>query len=160
MRIPFDSFTLAAVVAELQPYVGGKVQRVVQNEPLAVQFGLYSGGREAIFFLSADPVHARAHFVTRLPQSSEAQFGLCSAMRARIDGARLLEVSQVGFDRVLKMRFGRSESEHVLIAELMGKHSNLILAEADGRMVGAAKWIGPGKSKRPIQSGAKYKPPP
>lgn len=160
MRIPFDSFTLAAVVAELQPYVGGKVQRVVQPDALTIGLGLYASGREAFLLLNCDPNFYRAHFVTVRPPSSETQYGLCSSLRARADGARILSVEQVGFDRILKIRFQRSDSEHELIAELMGKHSNLIFTEGDGRIVSAAKWISHHKSVRPIQAGAKYEKPP
>ena len=160
MRIPFDSLTLSAVVAELQPYVGGKLQRVVQPDPLTLGLGFYASGREAFLLLNCDPTFYRAHLVTARPGSSDKQFGLCSALRARSDGGRLLSVEQVGFDRILSLRFKRAEEEHVLIAELMGKHSNLIFAEESGRVVSAAKWINRSKSVRPIQAGIVYEPPP
>jgi predicted ribosome quality control (RQC) complex YloA/Tae2 family protein len=46
------------------------------------------------------------------------------------------------------------------VAEIMGKHSNLILVAPDGRIIGAAKWVGRSKSIRPIQPGRAYEPPP
>ncbi len=136
------------------------MQRVVQPDALTVGIGLYAGGREAFLLLSCDPTFFRAHFVTARPTSSDVQFGLCSALRARVDGARVLSVKQVGFDRILRIEFQRSDSEHTLIAELMGKHSNLILTEDGGRIVSAAKWINRSKSVRPIQAGTHYQGPP
>lgn len=160
MRIPFDSFTLAAVVAELQPYVGGKLQRIVQPDPLEMSMHLYAGGREAFFSISCDSIFARALFTTRRPSSSETIYSLCSAMRARVDGARLLVAEQVGLDRILRLTFQRAGDTHTLIAELMGKHSNLILVDEQEKIVAVAKRVPASKSKRPIQPGAIYKPPP
>ncbi|MGV3616851.1 MAG: Rqc2 family fibronectin-binding protein [Fimbriimonas sp.] len=160
MRIPYDSFVLAAVVAELRPYVGGKVQNVRQPTDTEVVFGLYAGGHEAMLLLSCHPLFARAHLVTKRPanQASPPQF--VSALRARIEGGRLLDVRQVQGDRILEIDVETPEGIHRLIAELMGKHANLILVDAGGRVVAAAKWVGRSKSSRPIQPNTPYLLPP
>lgn len=62
----------------------------------------------------------------------------------------------VGSDRVLELDFGGWK----LVAELMGKHSNIILVNDNGTVLGAMKWVGRSKSKRPIQPQQKYERPP
>ena len=47
-----------------------------------------------------------------------------------------------------------------LTAELMGKHSNLILYGEDSKIIGVAKPIGVSKSIRPLLPGRSYGPPP
>ena len=66
-RIPYDSFTMSAVHADLQEYVGGKIQEVRQPNDTDIVLGLYAGGREAMLLLSCDPVFARAYLVTKRP---------------------------------------------------------------------------------------------
>ena len=88
MRIPFDSLCLTAVVAELQPWIGARVQGVRQPDALTLVIGLYAG-KETGLLLSADAEYARAHLVTRRPgkMAEPPAFGL--EVRRRLDGARL-----------------------------------------------------------------------
>lgn len=160
MKIPFDSVALRAVISELRPYVGARVQRILQPSPFEVILVLYSSSRgEAALLLSCDPVFARVHLVTQRNSTLPNPPAFVAALRARIEGNRLALVEQVGFDRILHMGF-EGETDHMLIAELMGKHANLILVEPSGKIVQAAKSVGPSKSVRPITSGRTYEPPP
>ncbi len=60
----------------------------------------------------------------------------CMLLRKRLESGRLLEVRQQGWDRVLEFVFESLNEigdtvQHVLILEVMGKHSNLILTTAN-----------------------------
>ena len=47
------------------------------------------------------------------------------------------------------------------MVEVMGKHSNIILIDADGTVLGALKIVPPRQSRvRPIVPGGRYTPPP
>ncbi|MBX7134135.1 MAG: NFACT family protein [Fimbriimonadaceae bacterium] len=159
MRIPFDSLCLTAVVTELQQWIGARVQGVRQPDSLTLVIGLYAG-KEVGLLLSADAEYARAHLVNRRPgkMAEPPAFGL--EVRRRIDGARLVSAKQWGLDRVLDLVFEGAEGRYAFIAELMGKHSNLILVGEDGKVVAAAKWMGAGKTRRPILPNQPYLPPP
>ena len=159
MRIPFDSLCLTAVVAEIEPWIGARVQGVRQPDALTIVIGLYAG-KEIGLLLSADAELARAHLVTRRPtkMAEPPAFGL--EVRRRLDGARLVSARQKGLDRILVLSFETAEGPLSLIAELMGKHSNLLLMDAEGKVVAAAKWMGAGKTKRPILPNHAYVPPP
>jgi predicted ribosome quality control (RQC) complex YloA/Tae2 family protein len=160
VRIPFDSVALRAVISELRPYLGARVQRILQPSPFEVVLTLYSSSHgEAALLLSCDPVFARAHLVTQRSPTLPNPPAFVAALRARIEGSRLVLVEQVGFDRILHLGF-EGETDHMLICELMGKHANLILVEPSGKIVQAAKSVGPSKSVRPITSGRTYEPPP
>ncbi len=160
IRIPFDNLTLEAVVQELNSFVGSKVQEIRQPNEFEVSIALYAGGREAAFFLSCHPVYFRAHFITkRLSNQSQPPI-FCSTLRARLEGGRLVEVNQVQNDRLLMLEFESPAGPARLIAELMGKHSNLILVDGKNRILSAAKWVGASKSSRPIQPNGIYALPP
>jgi predicted ribosome quality control (RQC) complex YloA/Tae2 family protein len=160
LKIPFDSLTLAAVVAEARAYVGGKVQKIWQPDESSIVLALYANGKEALFMISSHAVFARAHFVTKRPTSMQPMPGLCTALRSRVDGARIKSIRQINFDRILEMAFETKDGEQTLVAELMGKHSNIMLLDPANRVIAAAKWVGQSKSSRPIQANRKYVAPP
>lgn len=160
MRIPYDSLTLAAVVDELQAFVGGRVQRISQPEEATVTLSLYVQGREGVLLLSCHAEYARAHLITRRPKNAPTPPQFLSALRARLENGRLAFVRQVGFDRILELGVEGAEGPHIVVAELMGKHSNLMLVDEHAKLVGAAKWVGPRRSSRPILPGREYVRPP
>ena len=160
IKIPFDSLSLAAVVAEAQAYVGGRVQNIWQPDEFSVVLELYHQGKEALFLISAHPVFARAHFITKKPTNLQPMPGLCAALRSRVDGARIRAIEQVNFDRILALTLESHEGRFTLVAELMGKHSNIMLLDPEDRIVAAAKWVSQSKSSRPIQANRKYQAPP
>ncbi|RYG30545.1 hypothetical protein EON81_24730, partial [bacterium] len=154
MRIPFDALCLNAVLQELQPWVGSRIRKVRAAGPLAVVLELRGPG-DGMFLITGDPQRARAHFVTRIPSGELTPF--VQGVRKRIEGMRLVGVEQVGGDRILRLEFSNGL---LLVAELMGKHANLVLVEPDGKAVAATKWVGRGRTVRPILPGQPYSPPP
>ncbi|MCW5942944.1 MAG: NFACT family protein [Fimbriimonadaceae bacterium] len=158
MRIPFDNLCLAAVVREVSPMVGARVQKVQQVNEHTLCLNLYAGESRWLLF-SWDALHARSHFVSR-PATKVPLGKLGEALRSRVVDGRLIAVRQIAWDRMLELDFGGEKGEHRLIVELMGKHSNVVLTEPGGRMVAAAKWVGASKSVRPILPGQSYRLPP
>lgn len=159
-RIPFDSLSLAAVVAELRGCVGGKLQRAVQPTERTLYLGIYAAGKEHSLCLSCSPTFARAHLSSIRPASQGEQPALGAALRKHVDGARVASIRQVGFDRILEIRLARSDAEFLLVAELTGKHANLILVSGDENVVAASHFVSGGQSVRPILPGRPYAPPP
>ncbi|MEZ0324271.1 MAG: NFACT family protein [Fimbriimonas sp.] len=169
-KIPFDSFVLEAIVREFEPFIGGKVQGIRQPNDFDIAISLYAGGKEAMLLLSCHPIFFRAHFITRRPANQPQPPQFVNALRARIEGGRLVSTRQIPGERLVELQFVSFKAEeegvapkehlHSLIAELMGKHSNLILVDEKAKVVAAAKWVGASKSSRPILSGGAYVLPP
>ncbi len=159
MRIPFDSLTLAAVISELQPLAGAKLQRVTQIDDLTVNLELYARGLHWLT-ISADPQFSRIHRVSRRPEgvSPLPAFGLM--LRTKLQNSRLARIQQIGFDRIAHLTFETFEGDYTLVAELMGKHANIMLVASDHRIVAAAKVVSPSHSIRPVVLGRAYAPPP
>lgn len=155
-RIPFDSFVLAAVAAELRSWVGARIQKIWQPDPESVVFELHLAGRTTWLWIGWDAEFARAHLSPRKPPSSGEPSTFCMTLRARVGDRHLLSAKQIGFDRVLELR----TEDHRLVVELMGKHANAILVDLDGKVAAAGKIVGPSKSRRPILVGRPYEPPP
>jgi predicted ribosome quality control (RQC) complex YloA/Tae2 family protein len=154
-----DSVTLAAVAAEIRALGPARVRGARQPAAETVVVTLAAGRARRHLLLSAHPHDARVHFVRRADGAeSAAPFG--RLLRARLWEARLAEVEQPPFNRILRLGFEALAGRLWLIAEVMGRHSNVILA--DGRVVlGALKVVTPRMSaRRPVLPGRPYAPPP
>ena len=161
----FDSLILAAVTDELTRTVaGGKVERVAQPSPLEIVIGLYARGAKHSLLLSADPQEARVHLTTLRRDNPAHPPPFCMLLRKHLEGAWLEGVTQPrGFgERILHLEFHAHDgARYTLIAETMGKHSNIILVNAPGTILGAAKYITKEVNRvREIRPGLAYVPPP
>jgi len=159
MRAPaaFDSVVLAAVVRDLRSYVGSRVHRVLQ--PAGSEVALELGGRDSpTVLISVHARWARIHLSAGVERGETAPF--TQMLRARLEGARLRAIDQPPFERSVTMRFETEFGRSDLVAELMGRHSNLILVQ-DGVVAGAAKLIGRARSSvREVLPGHPFSPPP
>ena len=118
--------------------------------------------REAQALLSADARFARAHLTVSRPSGPPTPPGFCQLLRKHLKGARVEDGRQIGLDRILRIDFRPHEGEATaLIHEIMGRHSNIILVNEGGRVLGAAKVVGRSISRtRQVLPGQPYQPPP
>ncbi|MBI3909591.1 MAG: NFACT family protein [Armatimonadetes bacterium] len=143
----FDSFVLAAVASELNR--GAFIDQVYQPDDLTVALALSGRGERRLWLFSADARHARAHLIPAAarPPSPASPPGFCMLLRKHLRGARLVEADQPRFDRVLRLRVTRGDGERLLIHEIMGRHSNLALADGAGVVLGVLKQVSPEQSR-------------
>jgi predicted ribosome quality control (RQC) complex YloA/Tae2 family protein len=160
LRTPFDSITLAAVLDECSFLVGAKVQRIIQPDEQTIILGLYSSGDEHQLLINWHPDLYRAHILSRRPQAPTDPPTFCMTLRKYIGGGRLEIIRQRGLDRIIDFGFTSAHGDFQLVVELMGKHSNVILVDSNRRILAAAKTVSPKLSRRPIQVGKLYDPPP
>jgi predicted ribosome quality control (RQC) complex YloA/Tae2 family protein len=158
--IPFDSLCLAAALYEARSLVGAKLQKIVQPDERSLALTFHGQGATRRLFLSASPHHPRLHLSSFEFSRPGEQPPLGAALRRVADGARVLSIRQIGFDRQAKIVLGKADAEFQLIAELTGKHANLILVGPDGKVMAAAHAVPRSKSVRPILPGHAYEKPP
>lgn len=161
----FDSLLLTAVRDELgRALVGGKLEKITQPDPDETVLRFYHAGHKHNLLLSCDAAHARAHLTIARRDNPPTPPNFCSVLRRYLEGAWLDDVSlPLGFgERVLHLHFKAVDgAPYTLIAEMMGKHSNLIFINGAGMILGAAKNIGRSINRlRLIQPGVSYAPPP
>ncbi|MCS7172298.1 MAG: NFACT family protein [Armatimonadetes bacterium] len=154
----FDSVVLTAVVQELRSLLPLRITRVLQLGPLEVLLGIRAPGARGLL-LSADARWFRAHLVRELPDREELG-PLGQLLRARLVDARILGVHQPPYERVLEIELEALDGSYRLVAELMGRHANLVVVR-EGVVLGCAKAIGPGRSRvRTVLPQLPYTPPP
>ena len=147
-RIPYDSLTLCAVAAELRRLlVGGQIQDIRQPNQNEVLLGIRSQNRNLLLALSADAQFARVHLTTTRRPNAPVPPNFCMILRKHLEDGWIRAVRQRDFDRILEIEVGARDQEDIetpivtLIAELMGKHSNLILISAEGKILDSARRI-------------------
>lgn len=156
VRIPFDSIMVAAVVDELQDWVGAKAQKWVQVGPQAVAVELY---RRTTGWLHLNWSQEMFRLHVGRSAAKLEPLPLLLDLRRRLTDTRLVRVEQVGWDRVVRLEFrSAQEDTWTLMMELMGRNSNLILLDEAGKAVAAARWAGAGRSIRPLLPGHSYQP--
>jgi predicted ribosome quality control (RQC) complex YloA/Tae2 family protein len=158
----FDALTTAAMADELGAALeGGRVQGVVLAGRLALGLEIYAGRQRRHVLLSAETEHPRVQLAgDKVRRGPEAPAPLLLLMRKYVRGARLVRVSQPDFERILSFEFVGSEGPVTLLAEIMGRRSNLILLSPDGTIMEAIKRVTPEQSRRPVLPQHRYEPPP
>lgn len=176
-----DAITLAAVRDELAALVGGRVQHVHLPDELGLALEVYAGGERRWLYCSAHPQRARVHLVAGRPgRASDLVSPLLLLARKYVAGGRLEAVEQPPLERVLRLRFSRRHDDGVsrgsrsaddgvddaiskvdLVVEVMGRNSNLILVDAAGTVMDAARRVTAEMSRvRPVLPRLRYEPPP
>ena len=124
------------------------------------------GAYSAKLYLSAGADSPRIHLTGASFENPKTPPMFCMLMRKHLSGAKLIEIKQVGLDRILNLIFEtRNEMGdliHLTVAiEIMGRHSNIILIDPEGRVIDSIKRIDDTMSSvRPILPGIRYTLPP
>jgi Predicted RNA-binding protein homologous to eukaryotic snRNP len=162
----FDAGFLAAIIHELQPFVGTRVERVQQPDRDAVVFVLRAGRGDRRLLINAGSNTPRIQLTADAGENPKAPPMFCMLLRKHLIGAKLTSVEQIGFERAVRLTFetrdelGFTGREHI-IAELMGRFSDIILTDENDIILGAEKLVDFSDSKiRQILPGLKYTVPP
>lgn len=163
----FDAGMLACVVAEIrEKSLGARVEKVFQPErdEIVLQMRSTEGGKRLV--INAGSNTPRIGFTVEQKENPMTPPMLCMLLRKHLQGAKLTDVRQAGFERVAILSFEtRDEMGFVctksLVAEIMGKYSNLIFTNAEERVVSALRTVDFSTSSlRQVLPGMKYELPP
>ncbi len=171
-----DAITIAAVVDELRVLLtNARIDTIIQPTEHALAIQCYApgrgdqGGANRWLYLSAHPQLARVHVTALKPQkvaSNPPPFVML--LRKHLEGARIESITQPRWERIIEItasyRANPESEERVrfrLIAEIMGKLSNIILCDEQGMILGSIKRVGADVNRyRTIGAGVPYVPPP
>lgn len=163
----FDGLFLNVVCRELEKeLLQTRVDKIYQ--PSRDEIILSLRGRNGSFklLMSASANSARVHLTTIPVENPKVPPMFCMLLRKHLGSGRVIAVRQVETDRICCIDFetinelGDTEVM-TLTAELMGRHSNLILLHEDGRIVDAIKRVTEEiSSVRQVLPGMQYRLPP
>lgn len=131
----YDGIVTHAMVETLkEEIVGAKINRIRQNGKETLHLSLYQRGKNLELMLSARADRPAIYFVDYKPQGKDVPTAYLMFLRKYLTGGVIESVEQHGLDRTVMIdiatqsEFGR-RSNVSLVAELMGKYSNLILID-------------------------------
>lgn len=161
-----DAVAVKALVTELQCLVGGRIDKVHQPEKdeIVVHVRTYSGHYKLV--VSASAAHPRIHLTEHTKKNPNTAPLFCMLLRKHIGSGRITAVTQEGFERIVKIAVESYDelgdlTTKYLIAEFMGRYSNIILTSEDGRIIDSVKHIDETiSSVREILPGGIYEAPP
>jgi predicted ribosome quality control (RQC) complex YloA/Tae2 family protein len=174
--VNIDAMTLAAVADEWRLLLpGARIDTIIQPTEYALACQCYISGSEGRsgqnrwLYLSAHPQMARAHLTARKPSKIASEPPpFVMLLRKYLEGARIEAVVQPRWERILEIVAGYRKSQDSdervrfrLIIEIMGRHSNIILCNEEGMILGCLKRIGAEVNRyRIVATGMPYVPPP
>ncbi|MBE6597640.1 MAG: fibronectin/fibrinogen-binding protein [Ruminococcaceae bacterium] len=141
----FDAGMLAATLSEIRKKaLGARIEKVYQPErdEIILQMRSLEGGKRLL--INAGSNNPRIGFTSIPKENPQNPPMFCMLLRKYLQGAKLVEVSQADFDRIAFLKFETRdemgfECTRVLVAELMGKYSNLLFCDGDMKIISALK---------------------
>ncbi len=154
-----DIFSIEMIVRELQTVLpGARFNKVHQPGPDDLILRLWTGREEVRLLISAAPRLCRIHLTEQTFPNPFTPPRFCQLLRSRL--AAVKDVGQIPGERIVRLGCrGRSGEDYVLVAELLGRHANLILLEGEGTIVDALKRSSGDETRRSILPGRTYRLP-
>lgn len=151
-----DIQLLNKVINELKTEItGGIISNVHQIDERHIILRIFLRGKEKKLLISIHPRFFRIHLTERKYQNPPALLRFCAYLRSHIIGKRIEDISADSKDRNVRISF----KDFLLIAELTGRDSNVILTSQDGIIFDAMRYF-PDEKKypRPVVPGLPYIP--
>ena len=126
---------IAKVTDELAPALAGSwIQKIYQPTDRTLLLEIRAPGRTHRLLISCHPETARLHFTAAIFQNPSTPPPFCQFLRAHLQGARIDQVEQIQGDRIVQLALTTKEGPCILVAELTGKTSNLLVLDEAGRV--------------------------
>ena len=163
----FDGITVAALVREFRAnLLEGRISRIAQTEKdeliLQIKRAREVGGGQTRLYLSADASLPLAYLTDESKAAPMQAPGFCMLLRKHLGAGRIVDISQPGLERIIRFTIESYNemgdlTHSVLVIEIMGKHSNIILLDDREKVIDSIKRI-PGSlsSVREVLPGRDY----
>ncbi|XTR37378.1 Rqc2 family fibronectin-binding protein [Paraclostridium tenue] len=164
----FDGLVVHAISNELSSkLVGGKIDKVYQPENDEIVLHIRNNKENFKLVLSASASNPRVYLSKNYKKENPINAPMfCMLLRKYIQSGNIVSVSQVGFERIIKITVEsldelKAKTTKDIIIEIMGRHSNIILTHEENKIVDSIKRIPPSVSRvRQLLPGMTYVLPP
>lgn len=162
---PVDLTTLTAIVSELRAdWLPARLEQVYQRDRHTLCLSLRTLERRGWLRISWHPQAAHVCGGAPPPRTPDT-FTFSQQIKYQLGNLALVAVASIApWERVLDLQFSRRPGDPALwhlYVEIMGKYSNVILANQENLIVTAAHQVSAQQSSvRPIQTGQPYEVPP
>lgn len=142
-----DGISLKKIVAELNTcLIGGKVNKVFTPNKNELLLSIYCSGKQYALAVSVASDCYYFNLTTQAKPNPLKASNFCMFLRKHLIGFRISQIKMNGLERVVFVHFtGYNEmndlTEKILVIELMGKHSNIILLNQNQTIMDALRHL-------------------
>ncbi len=144
--MPYDGLSLYHITKELKKLIGTRIHKIYQ--PVKDEVILFFSDKDKTMVqISSDSSQARVNVTTNRYDNPTTPGGFCMLLRKYLIGSQLRDVYQVDFDRIIVFYLENLDDvgrllKMKLICEVMGRHSNIILTDAEtGKIIDSIKHV-------------------
>jgi len=167
IHMAFDGLFTYSITADLQQLVTGRITKIHQPNAQEVILHVRANGKNHKLLFSIHSSYARVHLTEQSIENPAEPPMFCMLLRKHLEGGFISSVKQLGFDRIIIVEI-ESKNEigdpivRQLHAEIMGRHSNLLLIDKEqNKIVDSLKHLPPSvNSFRTVLPGQPYLAPP
>ena len=131
-KITMSSFDIKAILNEMTPLIVGKIVDNIYQPSSHILLMSFSGYHKRLIIEAGRRINLTSY---RIDVSRRPPF-FCQVIRKYLRRSRLVNVSQVDFERIVMLEFETSFGKFVLYTELFGK-GNHILVDDTGKILQA-----------------------
>lgn len=162
-----DGIFLHAVKNELiELLIGARVDKIYQPSREEVVFQMKAREGTYKLLICTGAGSARVHITKAEIENPKVPPMFCMLLRKHLSSGRLIDIRQDGLERILYLDFDSANEmgdicRLTIACEIMGRHSNLILINSDGKVIDSIKRVGEDMSSvRLVLPGITYSLPP
>ena len=145
--MPNDVILYHALAEELNDLLkGGRIEKIYQPEIDEITLSVKSNGKLHTLVVSASPTSPRIHITTQKKENSLNAPAFCMLLRKYLQGGNISDITVFNTDRIVKITFDarnelKDKERYYIIAELMGRYSNIILTDENYKILDAVRRI-------------------
>ena len=143
----FDGITLACLKQELsQQLINGRIMKIAQPEADELLLTIKPSEGQRRLVLSASASLPLVYLTENNKPSPLTAPGFCMLLRKHLQNGRITGIHQPSLERILEFTIEHLDElgdlcQKKLIVELMGKHSNIIFCNKEGKIIDSIKHI-------------------
>ncbi len=162
-----DGLVTHALVEQLQLLSGAKINKIHQPSPYDVILNIRYQGQNGKLLLSANPTYPRLHLSEQTFVNPMDAPMFCMLLRKHCENGTIDRIEQIGTERIIHIHINHRDElgdirAKVIVVELMGRHSNIILLDPLTQMImDGIQHVTPAISAhRIVMPGSRYVDPP
>lgn len=143
----FDGVTIANVVSELKrELIGGRLYKIAQPESDELLLTIKTSDGQKRLCISADPSLPLIYLTQNNKPGPLTAPNFCMLLRKHLQNGRITDIFQPGLERIIHIKIEHLDEmgdlcHKTLVAEIMGKHSNIIFCNDDDTIIDSIKHV-------------------
>lgn len=161
-----DGLTLFYAAIEIKEDITGcKVDKVHQPQPDMIVLALRAPGKNPRLLICAGAADSRMYLTAQKYENPKVPPMFCMFLRKHLTGAKIMDVVQTGLERIISISLETKDElglprSMTLVAELMGKYSNVMLLSEQGIIMDSMRHVTEAQSRvRSVLPGLNYELP-